>query len=86
MTTEELLESRHRTLLEWVEPFPACGPEGNELTAHLIVRATVHDCINMRRAVAKAQGAPTMGDDARHLDEFMAVHIARVVADFFRPL
>jgi hypothetical protein len=80
-TTEELLESRHETTIEWLEPWPACGPEGNDLDAHVIIRATVHDCINLHRRAAKEAGLPTMGDDGRHLDDFMAVHWARVVEE-----
>jgi hypothetical protein len=74
-----LLESRHETMLQWCEPWPACGPEGNDLDAHVILRATVHDCINMQRRVAKAAGRPTMGDDGNHLLDFMAIHWTRVV-------
>jgi hypothetical protein len=76
MTTEEMLEQRHTLKLLWVEPWKACGPEGNELDAHLELRATVHDCINMSRAAAKQAGRPTMGEDERHLLDFMAVHWA----------
>lgn len=74
-----LLESRHETLLQWCEPWPACGPEGNDLDAHIILRATVHDCINMQRRAAKAAGRPTMGDDTNYLLDFIAIHWARVV-------
>jgi hypothetical protein len=74
-----LLESRHETMLQWCEPRPACGPEGNDLDAHIILRATVHDCINLQRLSAKAAGRPTMGDDGNHLFDFMAIHWARVV-------
>lgn len=74
-----LLESRHETFLQWCEPWPACGPEGNDLDAHIVLRATVHDCINMQRRVAKAAGRPTMGDDGNHLLDFMAIHWTRVV-------
>lgn len=76
MTTEEMLEQRHTLKLLWVEPWKACGPEGNELDAHLELRATIHDCINMSRAAAKQAGRPTMGEDERHLLDFMAVHWA----------
>ena len=76
MTTEEMLEQRHTLRLLWAEPWQACGPEGNELNAHLELRATVHDCINMSRAAAKQAGRPTMGKDEQHLLDFMAVHRA----------
>ena len=74
-----LLEARHETMLQWCEPWPACGPEGNDLDAHIILRATVHDCINMQRRAAASAGRPTMGDDGNHLLDFMAIHWTRVV-------
>lgn len=74
-----LLERRHVAVLEWCEPWPACGPEGNDLDAHVTLRATVHDCINLQRRVARSSGRPTVGDDENHLLDFMAVHTARVV-------
>ena len=76
MTTTELLQSRHTKFLEWAEPWPACGPQGNELDAHLVLRATVHDCINLQRSVAKATGRETMGNDEGFLLDFMAVNWA----------
>lgn len=78
---DKLLESRHETMLQWCEPWPACGPEGNDLDALVNHRATVHDCINMSRRAAKAAGRPTMGDDANHLMDFIAVHWANVVEE-----
>ena len=74
-----ILEHRHETFLEWKEPWSACGPEGNRLDAHITLRASVHDCINMQRAAAKSHGHPTMGDDYNHLLDFIAVHWAEVV-------
>lgn len=74
-----LLKSRHAALLEWAEPWPACGSEGNTLDAHITLRASVHDCINLQRAADRQAGRATSGDDERRLDEFMAVHWATVV-------
>lgn len=79
MEINEMLETRHETLISWEDPWPACGPEGNELNAHVEHRATVHDCINMARAAAKANGHPTSGKDADFLLDFMAVHWAKVI-------
>lgn len=76
MTTDEMLERRHELKLVWAEPWKACGPEGNELNAHIELRATVHDCINLSRLVAKAAGRETAGNDADHLEEFIVVHWA----------
>ncbi|TXH17009.1 MAG: hypothetical protein E6R03_04620 [Hyphomicrobiaceae bacterium] len=75
----EMLEHRHEWKLMWVEPWQACGPEGNDLNAHVELRATIHDCINMSRMVRKAHGHPTAGDDAGMLLDFMAVHWAELV-------
>jgi hypothetical protein len=74
-----LLESRHETMLQWLEPWPACGPEGNDLDAYITLRATVHDCINMQRRAAKDAGHPTMGEDEKHLLDFIATHGAQAV-------
>lgn len=78
-TTYALLERRHVAQLEWQEPRPACGPEGNPLDAHLTLRASVHDCINLQRLAALKAGRPTLGDDANHLLDFVASHWAKVV-------
>lgn len=74
MDIDDMLETRHETMLSWDDPCPACGPEGNELNAHVEHRATVHDCINMARAIAKREGHPTMGNDANFLLDFMTVN------------
>lgn len=73
------LENRHQVILEWGEPWPASGPEGNDLDAHVTLRATVHDCINLSRAVARSKGLPTQGNDAEFLLDFIAVHWAEPV-------
>lgn len=78
METSEMLERRHELKLVWAEPWPACGPEGNKLTAHIEMRATVHDCINISRAIAKHHGRPTMGNDEQHLLDFMAINWATI--------
>ena len=79
MTIDEMLEARHTTWLQWCEPWPAVGPEGNELHANIVMQATVHDCINLSRKVSQAAGRPTQGDDANHLLDFIAVHWAKLV-------
>ena len=78
-TMEELLNHRHTAELEWSEPWAATGPEGNDLSAHITLRARVHDCINMARSLAKARRQPTMGNDASFLQAFMTVHWASEV-------
>lgn len=65
-------------MLEWREPWPACGPTGNQLSANIVLRASVHDCINLQRAADQEAGLPTEGGDARRLEDFMAVHWAYV--------
>lgn len=75
----QLLKAQHAVMLEWVEPWPACGPEGNAVDAHVRLKATVHDCINLQRAADKQAGRPTTDDDdERRLGDFIAVHWATV--------
>jgi len=74
---EQMLEARMTTELEWCELWPSAGPEGNSLDANVKLRATVHDCINLARAVARHNRKPTMGNDREFLLDFIAVHAAR---------
>lgn len=78
-TAEQLLEGRHEYCLSWSEPCQACGPEGNDLAAHVEHRVTVHDAINMSRLAARSAGRPTAGRDEEHLMDFIAVHWAGVI-------
>lgn len=80
MTTNEMLEARHTTWLQWCEPWPSVGPEGNGLLADVMLMATVHDCINLQRRVWQTHKATEnlVGQDAKLLDEFMMVHWASV--------
>ena len=71
-----MLESRHETRLYWDEPWEACGPQGNELTAHVTISATVHDCVNLQRAFAKSRGKSVLGNDREFLLDFMTAHYA----------
>lgn len=75
----ELLEDRHEAILEWQEPWPACGPDGNDVEAYITIRASVNDCINLRRKSVKAAGGSTMGNDLSHLADFISNNWARVV-------
>jgi hypothetical protein len=75
----ELLEARHTQMLQWPEPLMACGPEGNDLSVSLY--ASVHDCINMQRRVARLARRSTMGNDAQHLLDFMQSKRAIVVSN-----
>ena len=81
MNLENLLEKRHEARVEWVEPWKACGPEGNALDAHVTISCTVHDAVNLQRSVAKQLGQSTMGRDSEHLAYFIAVHWAKPVDD-----
>lgn len=78
MTVTEALEHRHDTLVIWEDPWPACGPEGNHLPAHVEHRATVHDVINMEREVYRHNGRDTDLEDRFYLEDFMTVHWARL--------
>ena len=81
MNINEILENRHKTLLEWESGWESCGPEGNELSANVVHRATVHDCINIERRHAKFRGHPTSGNDAGLLKDFMDLNFARVIPE-----
>lgn len=71
-----ILENRHKWKLKWLEPWPACGPEGNPLDAHVEMSATIHDCINLQRQNHSCRDLPTSGNDAELLMEFWSVHHA----------
>lgn len=81
MWTDDILEQRHSLKLEWDEVRPARGPQGNVLTAYVTLSATVHDCINLQREDAWSDLQSTMGDDARHLLDFIIKHNARLPVD-----
>jgi hypothetical protein len=74
-----LLKNRHKVFLEWLEPLPACGPEGNDLDAHVTLRATVHDCINMERRADMMRGNDPIRNDARRLTDFINVHWCNII-------
>jgi hypothetical protein len=75
----ELLDSQDTVMLEWVEPWPARGPKENKLDAHITIKATVRDCINLQRETDRKEGRITMDDDLQKLDQFIVVNFARVV-------
>ncbi len=73
-----LLSHRHLFWVEWGEPVPCCGPEGNDLTGNQVVRMSIHDAINAQRYIAREEGKDTMGQDAEFLQSFINVHHAHV--------
>ena len=75
---DKLLESRHTEMIEWFEPWQACGPDGNRVDAHITLRASVHDCINLQRECDRQKGEVAT-DDAERLKDFISVHWASVV-------
>ena len=79
MKLEDALEERHTTWVMWKEPWPACGPEGNDLSAHVTMKMTVHDAVNVARHRAKSHGVTDLvGNDHDFLLDFMAVHWAEL--------
>ena len=76
---DEALENRWTWYVEWYEPYPACGPEGNQLDAHITHRMNVHDAINVVRKIHKDKGKPIMGHDKEFLLDFIAIHWARII-------
>lgn len=91
LSINELLERRHEIKLSWREPWTGCGPEGNEVTVHVELRATIHDCINWQRAAYKHNKEKRdgvmltkdelVGKDGDFLLDFMAVNWASFVRD-----
>lgn len=80
-TIDELLAERNKIKLEWLEPWPACGKKGNKLDAHVAIRATVQDCINLQRETDRKNGRPIMRDDKERLLDFIVVYWAREVEE-----
>lgn len=76
---EKLLESRHEVVLEWDEPWAAFAPQGEPIDAHVTMRATVHDCVNMARIPWAERGTTHQGRDRELLLDFIAVHGARAL-------
>ena len=74
-----LLEKRHDWSFRWHEPWPAKSADGGDLSAHIVLRASIHDCINMTRLVWEAGGHPHFGMDEELMLDFYAVHWAAVV-------
>jgi len=74
------LENRHTTILQWDEPRRGKDAQGNEVTAHVTMRATVHDCINMARFAEDFAG-PTNTNEAELLNNFIAVNWAHEAND-----
>lgn len=79
MTLAEMLERRHTLELEWWEPWPASGPEGNELDAHVRTTANVHHCVNLQRHARSSAGRPPSGSDVDLLADFISTHWAQPV-------
>ena len=76
---DRLLKNRHTSWLEWSEPWPGRDKEYNTLDAHVVMRATVHDCVNiMRRFVGRAAGDLP---DRELLRDFVMRNWAMEVAD-----
>jgi hypothetical protein len=76
-TIQELLAGRDYILLEWHEPWPATTAEFSDTEAHITLRATVSDCINLQRLTSKA--AKNLSEEEL-LEGFLAVHWAHPVA------
>ncbi len=76
---EALLNRRMEARLAWVEPWPAVAPQGGEIDAHVEMRATVHDCVNLQRVAWEAKGIPHQFRDKDLLLDFIAIHWASVV-------
>ena len=80
MITElkELLENKDDIYLEFVEPWPAFDSVFDEVDAHIILRATVADCINIQRFANKTNNRQIRFSDEELLDQFIVVNWATV--------
>lgn len=76
---EALLNRRMEARLAWVEPWPAVAPQGGPIDAHVEMRATVHDCVNLQRVAWEAKGIPHQCRDKDLLLDFIAIHWATVI-------
>ena len=86
MTTDQLLQHRHEIFLEWNEPWPATGADLKQTDAHVVLRATVQDCINLeRRSWAARSEKRFCGTEGNLLEEFMAIHWATVLNPLVQP-
>lgn len=79
LKVEEILERRHELLVGFVEPWPALGPEGNELLSHVEVRMSVNDAVNHTRKIWADQGIEHRGKDRELIQDFLSIHWAVVI-------
>jgi hypothetical protein len=66
------------TYLEWVEPWPSLDKNGSGIDAHVILKATVKDCIAIQRNKVPCTSKMTESDADLLLD-FIAIHWAKVL-------
>jgi len=78
MTPEEMLKEPEKTWLEWVDPWEGLDHENKPVLVTVVMRATVADCIKIRRRGMKFNpvGKDMNLSDMQLLCEFMAVHWA----------
>lgn len=63
--------------VKWLEPYPGIDIAGNNVTCLVEKRATIDECVNMMRYVAKGLGKDVNRLSTKELlDEFMIVHHA----------
>lgn len=72
-TIDQLLETRHESKLEWVEPWAGMDKDGCVKQTTVILNSTVNNCISIQR------NSSPKADDRRLLEDFIAVHWAREV-------
>jgi hypothetical protein len=80
MDWNNALEHRHNWFVEWEEPWPGLGPEGNKLDCFVTNRMSVHDAINFQRFVYKENKSGIILTDLDLFKDFVVIHWAEIKA------
>jgi len=74
---EELLKNKYTTYLEWYEPRPGLDEIGDKIDVHILLKATVSDCINYQRSLTKLYEKKNLVlDEKEYLLDFIACNCA----------
>lgn len=79
MNAKDAVNRRHEVRLQWLEPWPGVDVEGKEVTAHILLQATVHDCINLQRAALRGRKNTVIISDEDLLINFVVANHAFII-------
>ena len=79
MNIKELLTTP-KIQLEWVEPWEGRDASGKSVFTHIILRATVTDCICMQRKKSNDLRPSVLYSDEELLSDFVAINWANEVS------